>query len=93
MLGQLGQRHLALDRGHASFALNAGAWCRRLLIVAPDSRDNLARRQADTYRLSRIPGPALQAGTKLPTEYRVAVLAIFDFRRAAFFFVLQLSRY
>ncbi|WP_370058630.1 DUF3141 domain-containing protein [Bradyrhizobium yuanmingense] len=44
--------------------MNAGACCRRarLLIVSPDSRDNLARRQAETplTALSRFPEPALE---------------------------------
>jgi hypothetical protein len=51
--------------------LNAGAWCRRarLLIVSPDSRDNLARRQAETplIALFRFAGPA---HTALPVTRR-----------------------
>src|SRR5260370_6232595 len=47
----------------ATFALKAGVWFRRarLLIVSPDSRANLARRQAETplIALFRFPEPAL----------------------------------
>jgi hypothetical protein len=46
----------------ATFALKAGVWFRRarLLIVSPDSRVNLARRQAETplIALFRFAGPA-----------------------------------
>src|SRR3954464_2101439 len=48
----------------ATFALKAGVWFRRarLLIVSPDSRANLARRQAETplIALFRFPQPALK---------------------------------
>jgi hypothetical protein len=39
-----------LTAASATFALKAGVWFRRarLLIVSPDSRVNLARRQAET---------------------------------------------
>src|SRR5439155_22190324 len=51
----------------ATFALKAGVWFRRarLLIVSPDSRVNLARRQAETplIPLFRFLRPAL-AGLK-----------------------------
>jgi hypothetical protein len=47
----------------ATFALKAGVWFRRarLLIVSPDSRVNLARRQAETplIPLFRFLRPAL----------------------------------
>ena len=47
----------------ATFALKAGVWFRRglLLIVSPDSRANLARRQAETPLsvLCRFLRPAL----------------------------------
>src|SRR5262245_24813715 len=47
----------------ATFALNAGVWFRRglLLMLAPDSRANLARRQAEAplIPLCRFPKPAL----------------------------------
>ena len=49
----------------ATFALKAGVWFRRarLVIVSPDSRANLARRQAETplIALCRFPEPALCA--------------------------------
>src|SRR5438552_3885299 len=49
----------------ATFALKAGVWFRRarLLIVSPDSRVNLARRQAETplIPLFRFLRPALGA--------------------------------
>jgi hypothetical protein len=42
----------------ATFALKAGVWFRRglLLIISPDSRANLARRQAETPLGVRAPG-------------------------------------
>src|SRR5437868_3386276 len=47
----------------ATFAMKAGVWFRRarLLIVSPDSRANLARRQAEIplIALFRFPEPAL----------------------------------
>src|SRR4030081_2721756 len=47
-----------LIAARATFALKAGVWFRRgrLLIVSPDSRGNLARRQAEnsTYRPVQI---------------------------------------
>src|SRR5206468_7199841 len=53
----------------ATFALKAGVWFRRarLVIVSPDSRDNLARRQAETplIALCRFPEPALKFDYKL----------------------------
>src|SRR5260370_42149196 len=53
----------------ATFALKAGVWFRRarLLIVSPDSRANLARRQAETplIALFRFPEPALISKTSL----------------------------
>ncbi|MCK1724961.1 MFS transporter [Bradyrhizobium sp. 142] len=63
----------------ATFALKAGVWFRRarLLIVSPDSRDNLARRQAETplIALFRFAEPALITGRDGPVvieiEYRV----------------------
>ena len=61
----------------ATLALNAGAWCRRarLLIVSPDSRDNLARRQAETplSALCRFPEPALAAYAGRTRHYHVKV--------------------
>src|SRR3977135_1708654 len=49
----------------ATCALKAGVWFRRarLLIVSPDSRANLARRQAEIplIALFRFPEPALSA--------------------------------
>src|SRR5882762_8904034 len=52
-----------LTAASATFALKAGVWFRRarLLIVSPDSRANLARRQAETplIALFRFPEPAL----------------------------------
>jgi hypothetical protein len=51
-----------LTAASATFALKAGAWFRRarLLIVSPDSRANLARRQAETPLIApfRFAGPA-----------------------------------
>ena len=59
LLRQLSQCSIALDRG------KAGVWFRRarLLIVSPDSRANLARRQAETplIALFRFAEPALKA--------------------------------
>jgi hypothetical protein len=56
----------------ATFALKAGAWFRRgrLLMVSPDSRDKLARRQAETplIALCRFPRPALQSDQDPPAE-------------------------
>src|SRR3974377_571376 len=56
----------------ATFALKAGVWCRRarLLIVSPDSRANLARRQAETplIALCRFPGPALILDADPPAQ-------------------------
>jgi hypothetical protein len=76
MLGQLGQRHLALDGGQRHFALNAGVCVRRarLLIVSPDSRVNLARRQAETPLsvLCRFPKPALRVPAVLPKNRDLA---------------------
>ncbi|MDA9545032.1 hypothetical protein ACM43_11240, partial [Bradyrhizobium sp. CCBAU 45321] len=69
-------------------ALNAGACCRRarLLIVSPDSRDNLARRQAETplIALSRFPEPAhsvriLEDGT-MPRPIRRGGVVLWDMR-------------
>jgi hypothetical protein len=52
-----------LTAASATFALKAGVWFRRarLFIVSPDSRANLARRQAETplIALFRFPEPAL----------------------------------
>jgi hypothetical protein len=52
-----------LTAASATFALKAGVWFRRarLVIVSPDSRANLARRQAETplIALFRFPEPAL----------------------------------
>jgi hypothetical protein len=52
-----------LTAASATFALKAGVWFRRarLVIVSPDSRDNLVRRQAETplIALCRFPEPAL----------------------------------
>jgi hypothetical protein len=54
----------------ATFALKAGVWFRRarLLIVSPDSRADLARRQAEnsTYRPVQIP----EASSNLCTRHR-----------------------
>src|SRR6516162_11112109 len=51
-----------LTAASATFALKAGVWFRRarLVIVSPDSRVNLARRQAETplIVLCRFPEPA-----------------------------------
>jgi hypothetical protein len=62
-LRQLGQRLSPLTAASAIFALKAGVWFRRarLLIVSPDSRAHLARRQAETplIALFRFPRPAL----------------------------------
>jgi hypothetical protein len=64
-----------LTAASATFALKAGVWFRRarLLIVSPDSRANLARRQAETPLIApfSLAGPAL---TKL--EYGAAYLAL-----------------
>jgi hypothetical protein len=61
-----------LTAASATFALKAGVWFRRarLLIVSPDSRVNLARRQAETplIALSRFPEPALEKH-RLPICY------------------------
>jgi hypothetical protein len=52
-----------LTAASATFALKAGVWFRRarLVIVSPDSRDNLARRQAETplIALFKFAEPAL----------------------------------
>src|SRR5215207_3583840 len=52
----------------ATFALKAGVWFRRgrLFICSPDSRANLARRQAETplSALCRFPEPALSISTE-----------------------------
>src|SRR5713226_6270424 len=57
-----------------TFALKAGVWFRRarLLIVSPDSRANLARRQAETplIALFRFPEPALSSSSKLAEDIR-----------------------
>jgi hypothetical protein len=57
----------------ATFALKAGVWFRRarLLIVSPDSRVNLARRQAETplIPLFRFLRPAL--GSEFLTALRM----------------------
>jgi hypothetical protein len=54
-----------LTAASATFALKAGVWFRRsrLFIVSPDSRDNLARRQAETplIALFRFAEPALDS--------------------------------
>src|SRR5438105_3186613 len=58
----------------ATFALKAGVWFRRarLLIVSPDSRVNLARRQAETplIPLFRFLRPALTTKPELARLYQ-----------------------
>jgi hypothetical protein len=65
LLSQLSQCPVALTAASATFALKAVVWFRRarLVIVSPESRDNLARRQAETplIVLCRFPEPALLA--------------------------------
>ena len=54
-----------LAAASVTFGLKAGGWFRRarLVIVSPDLRENLARREAETPRivLCRFPEPALPA--------------------------------
>src|SRR5438270_1347659 len=65
----------------ATFALKAGVWFRRarLLIVSPDSRVNLARRQAETplIPLFRFLRPALNPVSVFGTEAEVPI--VFDY--------------
>src|SRR5260370_31345675 len=74
----------------ATFALKAGVWFRRarLLIVSPDSRANLARRQAETplIALFRFPEPALIA------NWARAASSSFDTRRVCDRFTLDQRR-
>jgi hypothetical protein len=48
LLGKLRQRPITLDAASATFALKAGVWFRRALMISPDSRAHRARRQAET---------------------------------------------
>jgi hypothetical protein len=61
-----------LMAANATFALKAGVWFRRarLLIVSPDSRVNLARRQAETplIPLFRFLRPALAASSPMDKQ-------------------------
>ena len=64
LLGQLQQRAVALDRCDRHLRLEADVWFRRgllLLMLSPDSRANLARRQTEAppIVLCRFPKPAL----------------------------------
>jgi hypothetical protein len=56
----------------ATFALKAGVWFRRglLLIVSPEVRAYIARRQADAplIVLSEFPGPPLSTGKQSSSE-------------------------
>src|SRR5438105_10597008 len=67
----------------ATFALKAGVWFRRarLLIVSPDSRVNLARRQAETplIPLFRFLRPALPSNRpKLTANYRTNPIWVWE---------------
>src|SRR5437868_12601132 len=80
----------------ATFALKAGAWFRRarLLIVSPDSRVNLARRQAETplIPLFRFLRPALKLSTKSGGLGRVFMAGECVERRLAVFWQLSENR-
>jgi hypothetical protein len=64
----------------ATFALKASVWFRRgrLFIVSPDSRANLARRQAETplIALFRFPEPALPSGILTPFRSEICTPTI-----------------